>query len=76
MSGFQKLMKLFIPRTTFQKMEAESRSWFLTCDCGYSKSIWEIGGMRYKSKDNNKTFAKCPNCGKRKWLKLVQSPAQ
>lgn len=73
MSRFQKLMRLILPKQLFQKMEAESKAWMVTCDCGYSRSVWDIGGMRYKSKDNNKTYGKCPSCGQMKWLQLVKN---
>ncbi len=72
MSGIQKFCKLIFPKRLFEAMEAESRQWHITCECGYSRSIWDVGGMRYKSKDNNKTYGKCPGCNRRKWLFLVK----
>jgi len=53
-------------------MEADSRSWMMRCSCGFARSIWELGGIRWKAAGQPRTFSfmKCPQCGKRSWHKL------
>jgi hypothetical protein len=68
MTGIQRLCKLIFPKRLAAEMESESKSWMLTCECGFSQSIWDMGGVRYKGKGNPRTFLKCPGCKERKWL--------
>ncbi|MBC8064942.1 MAG: hypothetical protein H7Y17_08940 [Chlorobia bacterium] len=72
MTGFQKLVTRFVSKSFAQAMEAESRAWRFTCTCGWSSSIWDLGGIRYKGKGNKKTLMKCPGCGERKWFQMVK----
>jgi hypothetical protein len=67
MSFFQKLFTSILPRKWAEDMEAHSRSWMIKCRCGYERSIWEIGGIRWRAIGNQKTPARCPSCGKRSW---------
>jgi hypothetical protein len=76
MSGFQKFIKLIVSKRTFEAMEAESRSWKVTCECGWSQSIWDMGGIRYKGGGNPRTFGKCPGCGQRRWFVIVKVQTQ
>jgi predicted RNA-binding Zn-ribbon protein involved in translation (DUF1610 family) len=49
-------------------MEADSRKWMLKCsNCGFERSIWEMGGIRWKATGNSRNLLKCPNCGDRNW---------
>jgi hypothetical protein len=73
MSGIQKLFKAILPKSMAADMEAESRSWIFQCECGNSTSIWDIGGIRWKSKGNSKAWIKCPHCGKAKMQTLSKS---
>lgn len=72
MSGFQKFIKLITSKRTFEAMEAESRLWMVTCECGWSRSVWDMGGIRYKGGGNPRTLGKCPGCGEKKWFTLVK----
>jgi hypothetical protein len=49
-------------------MEEESRKWIVRCpSCGTERSIWDLGGIRWKATGNKWIFGRCPNCGKRSW---------
>ena len=52
-------------------MEAESREWMVRCrSCGFERSIWALGGVRWKAAGTKWTWGRCPNCGKRGWHKV------
>jgi predicted RNA-binding Zn-ribbon protein involved in translation (DUF1610 family) len=54
-------------------MEAHSRSWMVRCGrCGFARSIWEIGGIRWKAVGDQRTFLKCPQCGRRSWHRVTR----
>ena len=67
MTGVQSLFKAILPRTWADDMEAESKKWIATCECGNARSIWELGGIRWRAKGNPKTMVYCPNCRKYMW---------
>jgi hypothetical protein len=48
-------------------MEAASRAWQISCRCGFTESVWEAGGIRWKAKGNKRRFRSCPKCGERSW---------
>lgn len=55
-------------------MEADSRLWMVRCSCGLARSIWELGGIRWKaSQSQTFSFMKCPQCGKRSWHKIIRN---
>ena len=74
MSTVQRLAKKLLPARTAAAMEAESREWRVLCACGHDRSIWDIGGIRYKAAGNPRTLMKCPACGKRTWHRVVKQP--
>ncbi len=46
-------------------MEAESRSWMARCPhCCAEKSVWELGGIRWKAAGSPSTLLRCQACGK------------
>jgi DNA-directed RNA polymerase subunit RPC12/RpoP len=49
------------------EIERESREWFVVCpNCGLERTIWDIGGIRYKARSRGKRMGvRCPSCGKR-----------
>jgi hypothetical protein len=70
MSRFQRLITKLVPATWAGAMEAESREWMVRCRaCGFERSLWELGGIRWKRKGSGKTWTwgRCPNCGKLSW---------
>ena len=68
MSKVQNFFKAILPGSWAKSMEAESRRWIVRCnDCGFEKSVWDMGGVRWKAAGNpsNKIF--CRNCKKVTW---------
>jgi hypothetical protein len=76
MSLTQRLVKMFVSKETAAAMEAESRQWKLRCpNCAYTRSVWELGGIRYKASGNPRTLLTCPQCGQRRWYAVTKDPA-
>lgn len=49
-------------------MERDSRAWKLKCNtCSHEKSFWDIGGIRWKAKGNQKNYLTCEKCGTMRW---------
>ena len=73
LSGVQKLFTGMFSPATAARMEADSRMWMVQCPkCGYEKSIWELGGIRYKAAGNPRRLMRCPNCGEISWHKIYR----
>ncbi len=54
-SRIQTLIQVFVSAQTFAAMETESRTWKVKCpNCNHERSIWEMGGIRYKAASVNK----------------------
>jgi hypothetical protein len=67
MSRIQQVISRRVPATWAASMEAESRTWMVCCrSCGFERSLWELGGIRWKKKGSGKswTWGRCPQCGK------------
>ena len=57
-------------------MEAHSRAWLVQCpNCGHERSLWEIGGIRYKAAGNprTRTRLRCPSCGQSGWHRISRA---
>jgi len=68
-SSFQKFFKTILSQKKANEMETESRSWMLQCpECKFERSIWELGGIRWKAAGNPHKYRRCPNCGTKTWL--------
>lgn len=67
MSSIQKFFKTVFPASWAASMEAESRSWMMRCPCGFERSIWDIGGIRWKAKGTKKNYKLCPSCKELNW---------
>jgi hypothetical protein len=75
-SLWQKLFKALASREMFAAMEAESRAWMVQCEgCGYERSIWEMGGIRWKAKGTRRLFSNCANCGRKRWHTIHKKSA-
>jgi hypothetical protein len=66
-SSIQKFFVALLPPSWAAKMEAESRSWIARCACGYARSIWEMGGIRWGAAGQPKRYLSCPQCGQSSW---------
>jgi ribosomal protein S27E len=68
MSRTQRFFTRFAGAETAAAMEAHSRAWLVRCpNCGHERSIWELGGIRYKAAGNPRLRLTCPKCGKAGW---------
>jgi hypothetical protein len=74
MSFIQKLFLAVLPESWAKSMEAESREWMCTCPCGHSRSVWEMGGIRWKAAGNPRRLLKCPSCGQMTWHVVSRKP--
>lgn len=72
MSSIQKFFAAIFPARWAKSMEAHSRSWMMRCECGYEKSIWDMGGIRWKARGNPRSYRKCQECGNRSWHTIYQ----
>jgi len=70
-SLLQKVVKL-LPAGLGDDIEAESRSWHARCRCGCERSIWDLGGIRYKAAGEPLRFLYCSSCGQRGWHRVVR----
>ena len=49
-------------------MEAESREWLVRCPaCGHERSVWDLGGVRYKARGTKRILRRCPACQQLGW---------
>lgn len=63
LSRTQRLFTRLVDAPTFAAMEAHSRNWFVRCQrCDHRRSIWELGGIRYKAAGTSLTRLHCPTC--------------
>jgi hypothetical protein len=66
MSVIQKLTVALLPRRQAVAMEAESRSWMVRYACGFARSIWDLGGIRWEDSGQPR-YLSCPQCGQASW---------
>lgn len=61
----QRIVRALAPAATFAQIEAQSRRWHLVCPrCGWKRSYWAAGGLRFKAASRGKpTPGRCPGCG-------------
>ena len=75
MSAIQKLFAAFLSPQAAADMESESRRWLVQCpSCGHARSIWELGGIRWKAAGNPRKYVVCPQCGKSGWHTVSKQP--
>jgi hypothetical protein len=67
MSWVQSFFKAVLPRNWAESMEAESRAWKMRCPCGFERSVWDVGGIRWKAAGNPTRLLRCRQCGQRTW---------
>lgn len=75
MTFVQRLVLRFAGRRA-AAIEAESRSWVVTCpDCGSQRSFWDLGGIRYKASSTGKKVGSvCDRCGTRGMFEVTRVP--
>jgi hypothetical protein len=64
MTRLQRIILRLLPGKTAGAARAESERWQVRCrTCGLSRSVWEIGGVRYGARSRGKrTLVRCPQC--------------
>ena len=67
MTFVQRFFSAVLPHSWATAMQAESRSWMVRCTCGYERSVWELGGIRWKAKGSPRRLMRCPQCGENSW---------
>ena len=71
MSFIQRLITSIVPRSWAAGMEAESRAWMARCaTCGEERSVWELGGIRWKAAGTPRRRLWCLRCARRTWHQL------
>lgn len=61
------------PKRVASDMDAESRMWMVRCRrCGHERSVWELGGVRYKARGRPKTLVRCRRCGRIRWADIYR----
>lgn len=74
MSRAQRFLTRFGGPELAAAMEAHSRAWLVQCpNCGHERSIWELGGIRYKAAGNPRMRLRCPKCGQAGWHKVYKA---
>lgn len=71
LSRIQRLVTRWVGPETAAAMEAHSRAWLIECPkCGHARSVWEIGGIRYKAIGEQRNRMRCPKCRKAGWHRV------
>jgi RNase P subunit RPR2 len=73
----QRLILKLLPKRWSTAIRAESEEWVLTCEgCGTVRSLWEMGGVRYKGTSRDKrTLIWCGQCNQIRWMKVERKRA-
>jgi DNA-directed RNA polymerase subunit RPC12/RpoP len=71
MGILQRIFTSILPREKAAAAESESRAWIAKCDdCGLQRSVWDLGGIRWKASGTPRWRIKCPQCGVKRWHTL------
>src|SRR5262245_23872556 len=66
-SVIQKLAAALLLRRQAVAMQAEARSWMVRCSCGFARSIWDLGGIRWGAAGQPRRYLSCPQCHQSSW---------
>ena len=72
-SFVQRIVLNCLPGAWSDSIEKESREWIATCTCGHARSVWEMGGVRWKAAGEPSWKLPCPQCGETTWHKVSRS---
>lgn len=68
MSFVQRFLTAILPRSWSRDMEESSRAWKVKCGaCGHERSVWDLGGIRWKAASSPRWRLTCPSCGDTGW---------
>ena len=71
----QRMILAFVSKKTAASMEEHSRQWLVRCNCGFARSIWELGGIRWKAVGKPRMYGRCPKCNTRSWHTVSREQA-
>lgn len=74
MTRLQAFFTRILPARWAESMERESRQWIATCECGCERSVWDLGGIRWKARGSPRRYLSCPRCGRRSWHRFNRKP--
>ena len=63
MTFIQQFLTAVLPGEWADDMRAESLTWMMRCTCGFERSIWESGGIRWKARGSPRRLRICSQCG-------------
>jgi hypothetical protein len=75
MSSIQRFFTAILPASWARSMEAESRAWMVRCPCGFERSVWDMGGIRWKAAGQPRKNMRCQSCGQITWHKIDRQDA-
>jgi len=77
MTAIQKFFLKVLPQKWAEDMRKESEGWKILCDtCGHSRSVWEVGGIRWKAASvGKKTRIFCKQCNTMRSAAVEYLPA-
>lgn len=69
MGLIQRFILAIMPKGLAGEIWAASESWKIRClTCGASRSVWEVGGVRWKAASIGKrTLIRCSQCDRLRW---------
>ena len=68
MTSIQQFLMKILPFAWAEEMRAESQSWMVRCpNCNFERSVWDLGGIRWKAAGNPRRLMDCSQCGQREW---------
>jgi hypothetical protein len=76
MNWVQRFFMAIFPRSWAASMEADSRRWMCQCPCGHERSMWDLGGIRWKAAGQPRRWLRCPACGHRTWHRIYWREGQ
>lgn len=69
----QRLILAVMPRRLHAEIEAHSRQWMVRCpECGTERSVWELGGVRWRAAGKPRWYRRCIGCGRRVWHEVYR----
>ena len=76
----QRVVLFFLGKRRAADAERSTKEWIITCpNCGLERTLWDIGGVRYKHHRRGKPEGfrmRCPRCNQRGGHPMVRRPAQ
>lgn len=65
-----------LPKSWQESIEKESREWMVRCpNCAAARSVWDMGGVRWKAAGRKWTWLRCQSCGKSGWHTISRDKA-